>query len=70
MSTYRIEHRTVDGVVVVGRSDAADASQAELSELAGQLMLAGETGELVLVDEATGEEVARRHLLLEDQSPS
>jgi len=66
MSTYRIEHRTEYGVVIVGRSDAADASQAELSELAGRLTLSGETGELVLVDEATGEEVARRYLRPDD----
>ncbi|MEA2513150.1 MAG: hypothetical protein QOF33_1936 [Thermomicrobiales bacterium] len=70
MSIYRIEHRTASGVVIVGHSDAADASQAELSELAGRLMLAGETGELVLVEEATGEEVARRQLRVEDDDPA
>jgi hypothetical protein len=59
---YRIEHRSEGRTVVVARTSAADARQAELSQLAAQLAAAGAEGELVLVDEATGEELARRQL--------
>ncbi|MEA2598205.1 MAG: hypothetical protein QOF01_4674 [Thermomicrobiales bacterium] len=61
--TYRIEHRSADAVVVLGHTTAAHARQADLSEHASRLMATGATGELVLVDEATGEDVARRRLL-------
>ena len=61
--TYRIEHRNDETVVILGRTTAAHARQADLSEHAARLMAAGATGELVLIDEATGEDVARRHLL-------
>jgi hypothetical protein len=61
--TYRLEHRTGDGVAVLGRTTSARARQADLSEQAARLMAVGATGELVLVDEATGEDVARRRLL-------
>jgi hypothetical protein len=62
MRAYRIEHRTGGDVVVVGYSDAADARQAELSECAADLTISGATGELVLVDVAHREDVARRYL--------
>jgi hypothetical protein len=62
-STYRIEHRSGDTVAVLGRTTAARACLADLSEHAARLMAVGATGELVLVDEATGEDVARRRLL-------
>jgi hypothetical protein len=60
--TYRIEHRTGDAVAVLGYTTATHARQADLSEHASRLMAAGATGELVLVDEATGKDVARRRL--------
>ena len=63
MSTYRVEHRTADGTAVVARTSDVHARQEELSQHAARLMRAGATGDLVLVDEATGEEVARRTLL-------
>jgi hypothetical protein len=59
---YRVEHRTGGAVNVLARTSAGDARQAELSQHAARLIADGETGELVLVDEATEEEVARRHL--------
>ena len=59
---YRVEHRSEGRVVVIARTSAGDARQAELSEHAARLIAAGATGELVLVDEATGDELARRHL--------
>ena len=62
MTSYRIEHRTEGRAVVIGRTSAADARQAELSQLAARLAAAGAVGELVLVDEATEEELARRQL--------
>jgi hypothetical protein len=61
--TYRIEHRDGEFVTILGRTTAAHARQADLSEHAARLMATGATGELVLIDEATGEDVARRHLL-------
>jgi hypothetical protein len=62
MNTYRIEHRDDEGTTILGRTDAPAAGQAELSARAMQLIADGARGELVLVDEATGEEVARRSL--------
>jgi len=62
MNTYRIEHQSDDETTVLGRTDAPAAGQAELSARAMQLIGEGARGELVLVDEATGEEVARRSL--------
>ena len=64
---YRVEHRSRDQVIVVARTSAADAGQAELSELAARLMAAGATGQLVLVDETTGTEMARRLLWPESE---
>ena len=62
MHSYRIEHQSEAGRVVVGRTDAPAAAQAALSARAMQLIAQGATGELVLVDEVTGMEVARRTL--------
>lgn len=61
--TYRIEHRTGETVTVLGRTAAVHARQSDLSEQAARLMATGATGELVLVNETTGEDVARRRLL-------
>ena len=63
MSTYRVEHRTAEGTTVVARTSDVYARQEELSQHAARLMRHGATGELVLVDEATGQDVARRTLL-------
>lgn len=69
MTTYRFEHQSPDGTTtILGRTDAPAAGQAELSARAMQLIREGARGELVLVDEATGEEVARRALQLEPDS--
>jgi hypothetical protein len=62
MSTYRVEHRTDGTVDIVAHTSDVHASQEELSHHAARLAAAGATGELVLVDETTGEDVARRHL--------
>lgn len=61
--TYRIEHRSGETVAVLGRTTAAHARQSDLSEHAARLMASGATGELVLIDESTGQDVARRRLL-------
>jgi hypothetical protein len=61
--TYRIEHRDGQTVTVLGRTSATRARQADLSEHAARLMATGASGELVLIDEATGDDVARRRLL-------
>ena len=50
---------------VVAHTSDVHASQ-ELSQHAARLTAAGATGELVLVDETTGEDVARRYLGTED----
>lgn len=68
MSRYRIEHQTEDGVTIVGRTDAPAAGQMELSERAMRLIAEGATGELVLIDEASGEPVARRSLADQDEA--
>lgn len=67
MSTYRIEHQTEDGTTVLGHTDAPAAGQMELSARAMRLIAEGATGELVLVDEKSGEEVARRSLAPEPE---
>jgi hypothetical protein len=61
-SAYRIEHRAGRSVTVLGRATATPARQVDLAALAARLIAAGASGELVLVDEATGEEVARHRL--------
>jgi len=66
MSTYRVEHRTTGTTTVVAHTSDVHASQEELSQHAAQLIAAGATGELVLVDESTQEDVARRYLRPED----
>jgi hypothetical protein len=60
--SYRIEHRTGGTISVLGFTTAHHARESEISTHAQRLMAAGATGELVLVDEATGEDVARRRL--------
>jgi hypothetical protein len=64
---YRLEHRTETGTVVVAYSSDVRARQAELSQYAAELVRQGATGVLVLVDQATGEDVARRTLVPDDE---
>jgi hypothetical protein len=66
MSTYRVEHRTAGTATVIAHTSDVHASQEELSKHAARLTAAGWRGELVLVDESSGEDVARRHLRPED----
>jgi hypothetical protein len=63
MSTYRVEHRNGERTDVVARTSDVHARQEELSQHAARLMREGKAGELVLVEESTGAEVARRTLL-------
>ena len=65
---YRLEHRTEGVTTVLGRTTHVHARQEELSRHAARLMQAGARGELVLVDEATGEDVARRALRPEEDT--
>lgn len=67
MSTYRIEHHSDDGTTVLGHTDAPAAGQIELSAYAMRLIAKGETGEVVLIDEESGEQVARRSLAVEPE---
>ncbi|HEY7032247.1 MAG TPA: hypothetical protein VH482_12995 [Thermomicrobiales bacterium] len=66
MSTFRVEHRTAGTATVIAHTSDVHASQEELSQHAARLIAEGAMGELVLVEEATGEDVARRYLRPED----
>ena len=68
MNTYRVEHRTEGEVTIVARTSDVHARQEEMSQHAAHLIAAGATGELVLVEEATGEDVARRYLQPETET--
>jgi hypothetical protein len=70
MHTYRVEHRTADTVTIVAYTSAVHASQEELSHHAARLRAVGAMGELVLVDETTGADVARRYLQAEAEEPN
>lgn len=63
---YRLEHRTEHGSVVIGYSSDPLARHAQLSQHAAELIRQGETGELVLVDEETGDDLAWRRLVLDE----
>ena len=65
LATYRIEHHRGDAAVVVGHSDDPMAPFTALPPHAMRLLDAGATGALLLVDEATGDVLARRALLPE-----
>jgi hypothetical protein len=67
--TYRIEHRTGGTTMIVARTSDVHARHAELSHHAARLIAAGMTGELILIDETTGTEVARRVLRPEGAPP-
>ena len=64
-STYRIEHRRGDAVVVVAYSDDPLAPYTELGPHAMRLIDAGASGVLLLVEQATGDVLGRRALLTE-----
>jgi hypothetical protein len=66
--TYRIEHRTGGTTRIIARTSDVHARHAELSHHAARLIAEGATGELVLVEETTGTEVARRVLRPEGSS--
>jgi hypothetical protein len=59
---YRIEHRTGDDVASLGRVADLTPHPASLTPFVSRLLLDGRTGVVVLVDEATGVEVARHEL--------
>jgi hypothetical protein len=60
---FRIEHRTEEGVTALGRAPDLFPHPTALAPWVSRLLLAGATGGLVvLVDEATGGEVARHDL--------
>ena len=61
--TYRIEHRCGDAVAVLGYSDDPRARYTALTPLAVQLLDAGATGVLLLVEQTTGDVLARWALL-------
>jgi hypothetical protein len=67
--TYRIEHRTKGTARIIARTSDVHARHSELSDHAARLISEGMTGELVLVEEATGVEVARRALRREVTPP-
>jgi hypothetical protein len=62
--TYRVEHRMGGGVAVLGAGLAVAAHHSALAPFVTRLRQGGADGrgEVVLVDEATGAEVARRFL--------
>ena len=61
---YRIEHhRGDDARLILGFCDAAPSPQLTLARWAAQLLADGETGQVVLIDQATEAIVARRNLL-------
>jgi hypothetical protein len=58
----RVEHRHAGAAAVLARGVLAFPHHAELAPFAGRLLAAGAAGQLVLVDEASGADLARRHL--------
>ena len=61
---YRIEHRRGhDASLILAFGDEAPFPQLTLAPAAKQLLAAGETGQVVLIDQATEAIVARRHLV-------
>lgn len=61
---YRIEHhRGDDPRLILAFCDDARRPQTTLAPYAERLLEEGETGAVVLIDQATEEVVARRHLV-------
>ncbi|MGH2531111.1 MAG: hypothetical protein ACRDJW_02280 [Thermomicrobiales bacterium] len=59
---HRVEHRADGQTTVVARTSDVYARQQELSLRAAEFLATAATGELVLVEEATGMDAARRIL--------
>lgn len=59
---YRVEHRVGNRVTVLGRVADVTRHVSTLDPWLSRLLLEGAAGELVLVEEATGAVIARRHL--------
>ncbi|HEY7031952.1 MAG TPA: hypothetical protein VH482_11515 [Thermomicrobiales bacterium] len=59
---HRIEHRTGDVVTPLGRVADLARHRTTLAPFVSRLLLDGQTGVVVLVDEATGADVARHDL--------
>ncbi len=63
LGCWRVEHRTREGAAVLDERGLCFAHHRSLDPYVAQLALAGRTtGELVLVDPATGAVVARRRV--------
>jgi hypothetical protein len=60
---YRIEHRRDAAALILGFRDGARYPQIVLAPDAHRLTDDDETGEVVLIDQATEEIVATRHLV-------
>jgi hypothetical protein len=60
---YRVEHREHGTIRPLGTIDHAFAHHTALDPFVSALVLAGEGGEVLLVDDATGAVVARRAVL-------
>lgn len=69
MARYRIEHRTADATNVIAYSSDPMARQSELSQFAAGLVRDGLSGDIVLVDDESGEELARRSLVPDQPVP-
>ncbi len=59
---YRIEHHTGGQVIVLSFTSAWDAVSTALAEYAPRLLAEHATGELCLIEQATGRVVAHRDL--------
>jgi hypothetical protein len=60
--TYRVEHREHGQVEVLGQLTGVSPHHASLEIYVGELIRRGADGLLVLIDEATGDVVARRRV--------
>jgi hypothetical protein len=61
---YRVEHRDVLGRRTLGRVPNVYAHHHSLTPFVARLLLDGAIGEIILVEETTGREVARRSLAI------
>jgi hypothetical protein len=60
---HRIEHRTGDAVTSLGRVADLAPHRTTLAPFVSRLLMDGETGIVVMVDESTGDDVARHDLV-------
>src|SRR5215217_5594232 len=61
---YRVEHRDGRGRHDLGRVPDVSAHHHSLTPFVARLLLAGAAGEIILVEESTGRDVARRSLAI------